>query len=100
MIFGLPDKTVDQIKGVLKKYPNLNKVIIYGSRAMGNYRQGSDIDLALSGNNLNLTIMNKIANDIDDLMLPYFVDISIYEKISNPDLIDHIKRRGRIFYCK
>lgn len=71
---------------------------IYGSRAKGNYKNGSDIDLTLKGNHLNLSLLNQIANELDDLMLPYTFDLSIYSHISNEALIEHIDRVGKLFY--
>jgi len=61
-------------------------VILYGSRARGNYRNGSDIDLALVGKELDLTTLFKVETELDDLLLPYKIDLSIHHKIENPDL--------------
>jgi predicted nucleotidyltransferase len=100
MKFGLKDSIIEKIQTVFIKYPQLEKVIIYGSRAKGNYRNGSDIDITLKGNNLDLEIQNKISLEIDDLLLPYKFDISIFEQIENQNLKDHINRVGQIFYEK
>lgn len=97
MRFGLKNDDIDKIGSVFEKYENVKKVIVYGSRAMGNYRNGSDIDLTIKG---NLTSRNfyDILQELDDLMLPYLIDLSKIEDIANPDLLDHIRRRGKIFY--
>lgn len=100
MRFGLDEKVVKQIISTFSLFPEIDEVILYGSRAKGNFREGSDIDLTIKGNNLSLTTINKISLCLDDLMLPYIFDISIYRQINNPDLIDHIKRVGVIFYKK
>lgn len=100
MKFGLKEETIDKINNVFAKYSQVEEAILYGSRAKGNFKNGSDLDLALKGNNLDLSIINKICLEIDDLMLPYSFDISILNQISNPDLIDHIKRRGVKFYAR
>ena len=71
---------------------------MYGSRAKGNYKPGSDIDLTLKGKELNLKLLNKISLELDDLLLPYTFDLSIYHHIKQPDLIDHIVRVGKVFY--
>ena len=73
---------------------------MYGSRAKGNYRNGSDIDLTLIGKKLDLSKQFIIETELDDLLLPYKIDLSIYHKIENQDLIDHIKRVGSLFYKK
>jgi predicted nucleotidyltransferase len=72
---------------------------LYGSRAKGNYREGSDIDLVLIGNDdLNDRLLARIDMEIDDLLLPYMVDLSILSHITDPDVIDHIRRVGVVFY--
>lgn len=83
---------------VFAKYPAVEEVVLYGSRAKGNYRSGSDIDLSLKGQGLNLKMLNKISNELDDLLLPYTFDLSIYNQIENPGLIEHIDRVGKIVY--
>ena len=98
MKFGLKESDIELIKSVFSKYLEVEKVVIYGSRAKGNFKEASDIDLTLFGDKLNLTIQQKIENDLDDLMLPYFFDISIFSQISNPDLIEHIELVGISFY--
>jgi predicted nucleotidyltransferase len=98
MKFGLKEKTIEQINKIFAKYSQIEKVILYGSRAKGSFKHGSDIDLTLIGNGLNLSIINKISLAIDDMLLPYTFDISIYDQISNSDLIKHIERVGVAFY--
>jgi len=61
---------------------------------------GSDVDITLKGENLKLKLLNKISLDIDDLLLPYSFDISIFQQITIPDLIEHIERFGKVFYRK
>jgi predicted nucleotidyltransferase len=99
-MFGLKENHINLIKSVFKKYVNIEKVVLYGSRAKGNYKNGSDIDLTLIGENLDLTSLLKIEDELDDLLLPYKIDLSVFHKIENPDLIDHINRVGIIFYTK
>lgn len=100
MKFGLSKKIIEQIQLVLSKYPEVDKAVLYGSRAKGNFKPGSDIDLTLQGGGSSLTIKNKIENDLDDLLLPYKIDLSIFEQITDPDVIDHIRRVGVVFYEK
>jgi len=98
--FGLKEETIDKINAVFAKYPEVEEVIVYGSRAKGNYREGSDIDITLKGNTLKDEIRSKIWLDIDDLNTPYLFDISIFEKLNAPSLEEHIKRVGKVFYRK
>lgn len=98
MQYGLSTETIVEIITIFSKYPEVEEVVLYGSRAKGTFKAGSDIDLTLKGENLKLHILNKISQDLDDLLLPYSFDISIYHQISNPDLIEHIERVGVLFY--
>ena len=100
MMFGLKTATISAIHQVLAQHPALKKAILYGSRARGNYRPGSDIDLTLEGETLDLSILHKIENDIEELMLPYRLDVSLKNHIKNTDLLDHIRRVGLTFYEK
>ncbi|WP_291786580.1 nucleotidyltransferase domain-containing protein [Cecembia sp.] len=97
-MFGLSEQTIEAIQKVLLKYPQVDKAVLYGSRAIGNYRPGSDIDLTLLGQDLDLTILHQVENDLDDLLLPYKIDLSIYHQINNPEFLDHILRIGKVFY--
>ena len=98
--FGLKDDTIAKIQGVFASHPQVDKAVIYGSRAKGNQKNGSDIDLTLHGKELTLNILYKIMEDIDELMLPYTIDLSIFHELSDPDFIDHIQRMGILFYEK
>jgi predicted nucleotidyltransferase len=100
MKFGLSATTIQQICKVLSHYPQVEKATIYGSRAKGNYKHGSDIDLTLHGGNLSLDIVYKILDELDELLLPYTIDLSIFEYINDPDVIEHIQRVGIVFYNK
>ncbi|MBZ0200636.1 MAG: nucleotidyltransferase domain-containing protein [Ignavibacteriaceae bacterium] len=100
MLFGLSEETINKINTVFNEYSSVEKVIIYGSRVKGTNKNGSDIDLTLYGTNLSLHVQQKIEIELDDLMLPYKIDLSIYTKIKNYDLKEHIDRIGKIFYQK
>jgi len=95
---GLSPEVLGRIVAVFSRYPQISDVVLYGSRAKGNYHPGSDIDLTLKGNQLNLKILNKVSNELDDLLLPYMIDLSIYSQIENQDLLDHIDHVGQLFY--
>lgn len=97
-MYGLDQTVINDLRRVFSKYPSIEKVILYGSRAMGTYRRGSDIDIALFGENLSNQTIFDIQEEIEALYLPYSFDISIWERIENEDLLDHIKRVGKVFY--
>lgn len=95
---GLSLATITTLQGVFAKHSEVEQALLYGSRAKGNFRKGSDIDLTLIGEKLDYRLLTRIENDIDDLLLPYTVDLSLFKQIDNPDLLDHIRRVGLIFY--
>ena len=98
--FGLTPLTVEKICGVFAHHPQVEKAALYGSRAKGNYKNGSDIDLTLIGNGLTRRDLLSIVGELDDLLLPYTIDLSLFSDLSHADLIDHIKRVGVVFYEK
>lgn len=100
MKFGLKEEIIKQINDIFAKYPQIEKAVLYGSRAKGNFKKGSDIDLTLKGAGLNLSAINTILIELDDLLLPYTFDVSIFNRISNASLVKHIERGGKIFYEK
>lgn len=97
---GLTEEEIAGIREVFSKYQQIEEVLIYGSRAMGNFKPASDIDLTLLGKDIDLSLQTNIEFDLDDLMLPYKFDISIYDKLSNPEFVNHINRVGKIIYKK
>lgn len=98
--FGLPPETLDKLNSVFAQHQAIDAVLIYGSRAKGNYRAGSDIDLSIKGGAISFAELMQIEDQIDDLMLPYSVDLSLYDQIGNADLIAHIKRLGVEIYAR
>lgn len=98
-LFGLPRHAVDKITALFSHEKNIHRVIIYGSRAIGNYRLGSDIDLCIDSDSMDLTQLLKLENQVDDLLLPWKVDLSLKNKIDNPNLLDHINNVGIVFYA-
>lgn len=101
MRFGLRNRDINLITNVLKVFPEVEEVLIFGSRAIGNYKKSSDIDLVLKGKKVNDKLANHIKGILDDkLPLPYKFDVVNYSTISNPDFIEHIDRVGLVFYQK
>ncbi len=100
MNHGLSESTVERIRGVLAHFPEVEKAMLYGSRANGTYRPGSDIDLTLCGSGLGQTYLARIEEALDDLLLPYKIDLSVMASLTHPALLDHIRRKGVVFYEK
>ncbi|MBN1472926.1 MAG: nucleotidyltransferase domain-containing protein [Syntrophaceae bacterium] len=97
--YGLKEAVIKKITDILSLYPQVEKAVLYGSRAMGRHRNGSDIDLTLcGGEDLTLGVLYGIMGRIDDLLLPYKIDLSIFGNINDPEVIEHIRRVGVVFY--
>ena len=99
MEFGLSANTVNILKNFFAKFPEIEEVKIYGSRAKGNYRKASDVDFAIYGN-ISFRLLSQISSEIDELTTPYKYDVTNYKTIENADLKDHIDRTGKTFYKK
>lgn len=99
MRFGLKEETVHAVCAVFSAHPEVQKAILYGSRAKGTHRNGSDIDITLlGGSDLTLDVLRGIMSEIDDLLLPYTFDLSIFQDISDTEVLEHIRRVGAVFY--
>ena len=97
-MFGLNQSDITQINNVFEGVASIQKVILYGSRAKGNYKNGSDIDLTLMGENISHKDLLNISNQLDDIMTPYQFDLSLYSQINNVELLKHIDRVGVVFF--
>ena len=100
MSHGLSRETVNRIRGVFARYPAVDKATLYGSRAKGNFKPGSDIDLTLHGAAITFHLLAEIAEALDDLLLPYTIDLSIFDTLEHAGLKEHIERVGMVFYQK
>ncbi len=98
---GLNAGDIKAITDVLKKFPTVETAFIYGSRAMGTFRTGSDIDIALKGKQLSADTCSRIHFELEEeTLLPYFFDITHYASLENQNLKDHIDQVGVVFYQK
>ncbi len=98
MKFGLDDVTIEQLSKVFERNPKVDKALIFGSRAKGNYREDSDIDIALKGNNITLTDVLQLSSSLEDTGVAYKIDLVAYDSIKEPALVEHINRMGIEFY--
>ncbi len=98
--FGLPATSIDALRGLFAQCERIGLALVYGSRAKGNYRPGSDIDIALDGPELSFSDLMRVETAIDDLMLPWNVDICLLSHIDNPDLLAHIARVGKPLWIR
>ena len=98
-MFGLDPKTIEYIKEVFKRHPEIETAKIYGSRAMGNFKYNSDVDLALLGD-FSWDLTGHIHEELDSLPTPYLFDITDYKRINENALKEHIDKFGAVFYKK
>ena len=99
-MFGLSDNVVEELREVFRKYGNIRRVLIFGSRAKGTSHAGSDIDLAMDGEDITFGQQLDINNRIDDLGLLYKVDLLNYQKQKGTPIGEHIDRVGKIVYSR
>ncbi len=99
-IFGLTERDVHTIREIFLKYPMVKKVYIFGSRAKGNSKTGSDIDLAIMDDNIDLKTILSIKGDFEESSLAYFVDLVHYPSLTNPEFRDHVDRVGILFFSR
>ena len=98
MNYGIKDDYWKRLETVLVSHKNIEKVILYGSRAKGTNRMYSDVDIVLVGEKINNREYTNIIQEIDDLLLPFIFDISVYYSIKDSNLIESINRTGVIIY--
>ena len=97
-MYGMPDEALELLCSLFARQKEIERVILYGSRAKGTHKPFSDVDITLLGIGLSRSHLNRLMADIDESSLPYFFDISILSKITNPDLIEQIEKTGVVLY--
>ena len=98
MNHGLSEGTVHRIVEVLGHFPEVEKAVLFGSRAKGTHRRGSDIDLALVGAALDWLTIGRIYDALDDLLLPYRFSLIQFDRSTDPDVAAHISRVGIVLF--
>jgi predicted nucleotidyltransferase len=99
MPFGFSRQDGERILSALLKFPEIEKAIVFGSRAMGNSKKGSDVDLAISGKNITSKTAVRLRSLLNqELPLPYFFDVVVYENIANDNLKRHIDEHGVVLF--
>lgn len=100
MALGLENREISNLQTIFKKYENVKEVVLYGSRAKGNFTSRSDIDLVITNSTIDRFVIANILMDIDESNIPYSVDLQDYNTIKNDDLKNHINRLGIQLYKK
>lgn len=100
-MYGLLQRDIDYILKTLEAFPEVKKAALFGSRALGNYKKGSDIDLSLFGAEIDHDLVIQINSKLnEEVPIPYFVDVVDFKSIRNKKLQEHIERQGIIIYEK
>lgn len=95
---GLTDAEMQKLISVLSSQPNIEKAIDYGVKAKGTNKKFSDVDMTLVGSKLTRHDLNHAIMLIDDILLPYQFDLSLYSSLKNENLLEHIDRVGKLIY--
>ncbi|VGO13777.1 hypothetical protein PDESU_02334 [Pontiella desulfatans] len=99
MAFGLTDKDIELIRSAIEQHREIDEVLVFGSRAMGNHKVGSDVDLAVKGNGVSLRTISSLSSRLnEEAPLPYQFDVIDYATIDTPALIEHIDVHGKALY--
>lgn len=99
-MFGLREGIIDEIVNVISKYEEIDKAVVFGSRARGDYKKTSDIDLAIFSSNISSTKLNLVRDNIDTLDIIYKVDVVHFESLNKEGIIKNIKSEGVIIYSR
>ena len=101
MKFGLTGADIEQISTIIGSFPEVQQAIIFGSRALGSHKNGSDVDIALKGKNIPHAIVTRIKYQLnEETTMPYFFDVVDYDALRNEELKTHIDQFGKIFFAR
>lgn len=100
MKFGLEQPIIDKLIAVFEQNSKVDKALVFGSRAKGNYRPDSDIDIAIKGQDLNTDDIIAMIVAFEEKGITHKIDLINYYIIKEPDLKDHINRVGIELYCR
>jgi len=101
MSHGLLPRDLEYITRALRRFPEIEVALIFGSRAKGDHKPGSDVDLAIKGEAITRTTVSRLASLLnEDYPLPYFFDVVHYETLCNPELTAHIDHVGEVIFTQ
>ena len=101
MNHGLRQRDIEEIVQALRRFPEIDEALLFGSRAKGNYKPGSDVDIAIKGRKIKHSCVVDLSFFLnEESLLPYFFDIVHYEGITERELTQHIDRVGKLLYAR
>ena len=98
MQYGLKEQYIDELRGILGNIPSIEEVMLYGSRARGDYGRGSDIDICLKGAQITSSDVVSLKTALYESRIPYFFDVCVWNNIKNEDFRNNITRDGKVIY--
>lgn len=97
-VYGIEMQYWEMIREIFSRFPHVEEVVLFGSRAKGTYKKGSDIDVALKGEAVDKDDLSAIGALLEDSCLPWMADVVVYRYLTNKDLKEHIDRIGKVIY--
>ena len=86
-MIGLSEAELEVLRGVFVRFPQIEEVILFGSRARGSHRPSSDVDLAIKGKNITIDTLAKLRYILEEeTNLPYFFDVVVHDRVENEEL--------------
>ena len=99
-MYGFSEQNIKELREILASIPAIEEAIIYGSRARGDYKPASDVDITLKGSKLTFRDVALLDDKLYYSYLPYYFGTSIIADLTNEELIENINRCGKVFYKK
>ena len=99
-MYGLTDKSYNELLQILASMPEIEEVVLYGSRARGDYWRASDVDLSIKGQDFDNHTLARLNDKLYNSHIPQFFDTHIYSKIRNPKFKTNVDRDGKVIYRK
>lgn len=97
-MYGLSEQNLQELRSILSSIPHIEEAILYGSRARGDYKKGSDVDLSIKGSKLTFHDLSLLDDKLYYSYIPYFFDTNSYDQLTNPNLIANINHDGKVVY--
>ncbi len=94
MKYGLSEKQLNELLAIVTSQPEVEQLVLFGSRALGTYKEASDIDLAIKGSKVTDKTISRLKDAFEDSDLPFFVDVVDYQAIDKPKFKAHIDGKG------
>lgn len=96
--FGLSLKAWGDLAVIFKNFPTIERVVLFGSRAKGTHKPGSDVDLVIDGAEVNTSTLLRLQSALENSDLPYFFDVLQLKKVDSLELLEHIREFGVVIY--